>query len=112
MEQRETLLKTITTLFPRHIVLCDLMSKRFFKKLGGPIHEKFKAEGASFKDMMDDPPALFLKYKYQQVVKVPTIKKSIELGLAKLPKLALWLFSRLLNGYAVYEFSYDKTSQQ
>ncbi|HEX5152594.1 MAG TPA: class I SAM-dependent methyltransferase [Parafilimonas sp.] len=108
MAQREALLKTITTLFPAHIVFCDLMSKRFFDKLGGAIHEKFKAHGASFTDMMDDPAALFLQHNYQQAVKVPTIKKSVELGLAKLPKLAFLLSGKLLNGYAVYEFTYNK----
>jgi len=64
MAQRETLLTTVTTLFPRHIVFCDLMSRKFFEKLGKPIHEKLKAHGASFTDMMDDPAALFLKHGY------------------------------------------------
>jgi methyltransferase (TIGR00027 family) len=110
MLQRETLLATITTLFPDHMVFCDLMSKRFFEKLGKPIHEKFKALGASFTDMMDDPASLFLKYNYQQVARVSTIKKSLELGLAKLPKLAFWLYGKLFDGYSIYEFSYHKPS--
>ena len=108
MAQRETLLTTITTVFPKHILFCDLMSKKFFEKLGGPIHKKFKAHGTSFTDMMDDPPSLFLKYGYQQVAKVSTIKKAMELGLSKLPKLALLFLGKLVDGYAVYEFSYDK----
>jgi methyltransferase (TIGR00027 family) len=106
--QRETLLQTITTLFPKHILFCDLMSKKFFEKLGKPIHEKFKAHGASFTDMMDDPAALFLQHGYQQTAKITTVKKSVELGLAKLPKLAFLLSGKLLNGYAVYQFSYSK----
>jgi len=108
MEQREALLATITSLFPDHVIFCDLMTKRFFKKLGNPIHEKFKTYGASFTDMMDDPVALFLKYNYHQIARVATIKKSVELGLSKLPKLVLFLYGRLLNGYAVYEFSHHK----
>jgi methyltransferase (TIGR00027 family) len=111
MIQREALLTTITTLFPDHTVFCDLMSKKFFDKLGKPIHEKFKAHGASFKDMMEDPAALFLKYNYHQVVKVSTLKKAIELGLAKLPKIALLLMGKLSNGYSVYEFTYNTRVQ-
>jgi len=111
MAQREALLTTITTLFPNHIVFCDLMSKRFFDKLGKPIHEKFKAHGTSFRDMMDDPAALFVKYNYQQVAKISTIKKAVELKLAKLPKIVLFLMGRLLNGYSVYEFMYNKPGQ-
>jgi len=108
MAQREALLTTITTLFPNHVLFCDLMTKKFFDKFGGPLHEKLKVHGASFTDMMDDPPALFLKYNYQQVAKVSTIKKSVELRLVKLPKVALLLFGKLVYGYSVYEFSYKK----
>ena len=109
MAQREALLQTITTLFPAHVVFCDLMSKRFFDKFGGTIHDKFKTHGASFTDMMHDPAALFLQRNYKQVAKVPTIKKSMELGLTKLPKLAFLFSGKLLNGYAIYEFSYNKS---
>ena len=111
MAQREALLSAITTVFPRHIVFCDLMSKRFFNKLGNPIHEKFKAHGTSFTDMMDDPAALFLKYNYRQVAKVSTIKKAVELRLVKLPKIALLLLRKLFNGYSVYEFTYNTPVQ-
>jgi len=111
MTQREALLSTITTLFPHHIVFCDLMSKRFFDKLGKPMHEKFKAHGASFKDMMEDPAALFLKYNYRQVAKVSNIKKAVELGLVKLPKIVLFLMRKLLNGYSIYEFEYNTPVQ-
>ena len=111
MAQREALLATITALFPNHIVFVDLMSKKFFDKLGKPIHEKFKAHGASFTDMMDDPAALFLKYNYRQVAKASTIKKAVELKLAKLPKIVLFLMGKLLNGYSVYEFEYNTTEK-
>ena len=111
MAQREALLSAITTVFPRHIVFCDIMSKSFFNKLGNPIHEKFKAHGTSFRDMMDDPAALFLKYNYRQVAKVSTIKKAVELGLAKLPKIVLFLMGKLLNGYSIYEFTYKTPVQ-
>jgi methyltransferase (TIGR00027 family) len=108
MAQREALLATITTLFPKHTLFCDLMSKKFFDRLGGPLHEKLKAQGTSFTDMMDDPVSLFLKYGYQQVAQVSTIKKAIELGLSKLPKLALLFLGKLVNGYSVYKLLYDK----
>lgn len=108
MTQREELLETVTKLFPEHIVFCDLMSKKFFEKLGKPIHEKFREQGTSFTDMMGDPAALFLKHNYQQVAKVSTVKKAIELRLAKLPKLAVLLYGKLFDGYSVYEFLHKK----
>ena len=75
------------------------------------MHEKFKAHGASFKDMMEDPAALFLKYNYRQVAKVSNIKKAVELGLVKLPKIVLFLMRKLLNGYSIYEFEYNTPVQ-
>jgi methyltransferase (TIGR00027 family) len=108
MQQREALLTTITTLFPKHIVFCDLMSKKFFEKLAKPLHERFKAQGAFFTDMMIEPAELFLKFNYKQEARVSIVKKSVELKLSKLPKLAVFLYGKLLNGYSIYEFSYNR----
>jgi methyltransferase (TIGR00027 family) len=107
--QREILLETLTTLFHDHLVFCDLMAKKFFERGGKPIHEKLKKYGASFTDMMDDPAELFLKYNYHKVAQVSTLKKAVELKLAKLPKLILLLYGKFLMGYSIYEFSFHKS---
>ena len=110
MAEREALVSILTSLFAVHVVLCDLMTKKFFEKLGQPLHKKIKAHGASFTDMMNDPADLFLRHGYRQLAKIPTIKTSIQLGLSKLPKFAFLIAGKLLNGYAVYEFSYHGPS--
>ena len=59
---------------------------------------------------IDDPAELFLKYNYQKVAQLSTLKKAVELKLAKLPKLALLLYGKFFKGYSIYEFSYHKAS--
>jgi len=104
-EQRNSLLQTVISLFPRHTLYCDLMTKKFFDKLGTPIHKKFAEYGATFKDLSVDPTALFLKYGYKQTAQVAMIEKANELGLAKTPKFLLkLLLGKLILGYAVYSF--------
>src|SRR6185436_733727 len=45
----EKLLKTLHRLFPRHKLICDLMTREFCDKTAGSIHEKLTGMGASFK---------------------------------------------------------------
>jgi methyltransferase (TIGR00027 family) len=107
--QKNELLQTLTTLFPKHILFCDLMTKKFFNKLGKSIHEKLSAHGSSFADMIDHPNKIFLEYDYQQMEVISTIKTAIKLGLTHLPKFVVnVLFRNLIMGYSVYSFSYDQ----
>lgn len=107
-EQKESLIKTITTLFPKHLLYCDLMTKKFFDKLGHTLHKKLAAHGASFTDLTDDPTNLFLKYGYRQIAQQPTILKSLDLKIVKAPKFLMkLLLGRLINGYSVYSFVHE-----
>lgn len=107
--QKNELLKTLTTLFPKHILFCDLMTKKFFNKFGKPIHEKLAAYGSSFADMSDQPNKLFLEYGYEQRDVISTIKIAIKLGLTHLPKFVVnVLMRKLLMGYSIYSFSYEQ----
>ena len=39
-EQKNELLSVLTALFPKHILFCDLMSRRFYEKFGNKIQKK------------------------------------------------------------------------
>ncbi len=107
-EQKETILKTLTTMFSKHVVFCDLMKKNFFEKYSKPIHEKLVENGTTFADLAQEPAELFLRYGYQQKEVVSTLKKSIELGLLRIPKFIVNLFFKNnMMGYSVYTFVYD-----
>lgn len=106
-EAKEELLKTLTTLFPKHVLFCDLMKKKFFEKFGQGIHKKLLQSGSSFTDMREDPAKMFLDYGYKNTESVSTIKTAIDLGLFRVRKIIVNLFIRKhFMGYAVYCFSY------
>jgi len=105
--QKNELLETLTTLFPAHVLFCDLMKKNFFEKFGKPIHDKLVERGASFTDMINEPWEIFLQHGYRQTDAVSTMKTAVKLGLLKIPLLVFYLMMRkYIMGYAVYRFEY------
>jgi methyltransferase (TIGR00027 family) len=101
----ENLLVTLNTVWPRHQLLCDLMSGQFFRKYSYKIHEKIKALGAQFSYTSDDPTMLFLKAGYIQKDRISTVLQAIKLRLLNIPVFLLkWFLPTLLEGYAVYRF--------
>lgn len=106
-EAKEELLKTVTTLFPKHVLFCDLMKKKFYEKFSHEIHKKLLQFGSSFTDMREDPSKMFLDYGYKNTESVSTIKTAIDLGLFRVPRFIVNLFIRKhFMGYAVYCFGY------
>lgn len=107
VKERETFLDTITKLFPKHVLLCDLMNKKFFEKLAGALHQKLVASGTTFTDIAEKPDEIFLKRGYKEIEVTATIKAASDLGLSKVPKFVLnFLYKKLFLGYSVYYFSY------
>jgi hypothetical protein len=106
-EQRNELLSVLTRLFPKHVLFCDLINKRFFEKFSGEIHRKLREHGAVFKDMTDDPDHLFIAkgYKKQSVTGIP--QAAHDLGIIKIPWFVRkFVFGKLINGFAVYHFTH------
>jgi methyltransferase (TIGR00027 family) len=106
-EQREELLSTLTTLFPEHVLFCDLMNKKFFEKYGGPIHKKLSEHGAVFKDMSDEPDKIFIANGYRRSSATGTLQAVHDLGLIRIPWFVRkFVFGKLITGYAVYQFTH------
>ncbi|WP_153798808.1 class I SAM-dependent methyltransferase [Foetidibacter luteolus] len=105
--QKEALIQTLTSLFPKHVLLCDLMTRQFFNRLGHKIHNKLLAHGSSFTDLSSYPASIFTEYGYQLHSYTSTIRKARELGIMRIPKLFTnFLFKKFLEGYSVYHFIY------
>jgi len=101
----EQLLKTLRKLFPRHKLICDLMTRQFFEKYGKTVHQKIIGMGASFKFTVDNPEELFLRNGYKRKDKISTIEKAVSFGLLRIPRIVLKIFLRTLTaGYAIYIF--------
>jgi len=99
------LLNTLIAIFPRHQLVCDLMSKTFFKKYSYKIHEKIQKLGASFSYTVEDPTAIFIGEGYVLKEKVSTVEKAVAFRLINIPIILLkWFFRSLTEGYAVYRF--------
>lgn len=104
---KETLLKTLTSLFPQHEMFCDIMSKYFFEKLAQKLHVHFARHGSSFKDLREVPEQLFIEHGYKKVSMISTIKTASDAGIFPAPRFVINLFlKKYLPGYGVYHFSY------
>jgi len=107
--QKNELLETLTTLFPTHVLFCDLMKKNFFEKFAKPLHDKLVQHGASFVDVSNEPWEIFLQHGYRQTAATSTMKTAVKLGLIKIPLLVLYLMmGKYIMGYAVYRFEFIK----
>src|SRR5262245_635230 len=99
------LLRTLREVFPQHKLICDLMTRKFFRKYGGPIHEKVTGMGATFKFTADNPQTIFINSGYELVNWLSMVEKSLEFESRKVPKFLLkTLFRTLTTGYAIYVF--------
>ena len=108
-EQKNQLVSVVTALFPRHILFCDLMSRKFYEKFGGKIQKKLAEHGAVFTDLADEPGRLFLEYGYTKKSQIGLPKAVTDLGLLRVPWLVRKLvFGKLISGYSVYHFVYGE----
>lgn len=101
----DKLLQTLHRLFPRHKLICDLMTREFFEKHAGTIHEKLTGMGATFKFTIDNPEEVFVKSGYRQVEKIPIVEKAVLFEAPDIPA-DVWATVQptLPSGYDIYVF--------
>ena len=99
------LLETLHHLFPRHRLICDLMTKEFLEKNASTIQEKLTGMGATFKFTIDNPEELFLKTGYRQLVTIPVIEKAVLFEAGEIPT-EVWqtVQPTLPQGYSIHVF--------
>jgi methyltransferase (TIGR00027 family) len=101
----EQLLTTLHNLFPQHKLICDLMTREFFEQSGRTLHEKITGMGTSFKFIVDNPEAAFLKSGYQLKERASIIATAVALGSIQVPQVLLTTVLRsMVDGYAVHVF--------
>jgi methyltransferase (TIGR00027 family) len=104
--------RELRRLFPRHLLLCDLMNRRFFERFSGSVHAKLVAMGGAFTARPERPEELFIQQGYVDVERIPMVQRALQLGVFRkrlgIPdfvlKLLLKTFLRDLNGYAIFRF--------
>ncbi len=107
----ESTLRAVRQVFPHHLLLCDLMNRRFFDKFAYRLHEKIVGAGASFTRRPDHPAAVFLEHGYRLTARIPMIARAVEVGVlqerTRIPGFLARLMPRVvkdMNGYAVHCF--------
>ena len=108
-EQKKELLSALTTLFPKHVLFCDLMNRKFFKKFSTDIHKKLVEHGTTFTDLAEEPDRLFLDFGYTKRASISIPQTTIDLKLLRVPWLVRKLvFGKLISGYSFYHFTYGR----
>ncbi len=107
--QRRSLLVSLGRLFPRHVVLCDLLTRTFLARYARDLVPFLGEMGVEFAASSDHPEALFHELGYRTLAQVSVPARAAQLGAAGAPP--AWL-ARLLpgfrTGYCVWELQRGK----
>lgn len=87
--------------FPRHLLLCDLVSRDVVVKYGQTLQALAARRGAPFQ-AVDHPEAIFLQSGYHPREAISVMESSVDLGINLIPKL-FWrsFFQAEISGNAV-----------
>jgi len=101
----EATLETLKHAFPRHHLVCDLATDHFVERYGQGIHRRFGELGASFKYLVDNPEALFVRQGYERLAHLSVARHARELKLIQPPMFLLnTILKPLADGYSIYVF--------
>jgi methyltransferase (TIGR00027 family) len=101
----DSLLQILGRLFPKHKLICDLMTREFFENSGKSVNEKITGMGAPFKFTPDRPEEVFLKAGYELNDKICISEKSVVFHMQNIPAIVLeGIRSSLPRGYSIYVF--------
>jgi methyltransferase (TIGR00027 family) len=103
-------LATLKRLAPGHLLICDLVSRRFVKRYSRGLRKRVEKLGGHFAPPHDDPAAFVLQQGYTEQQRISIAARAGELKASRMPRFLLdSLFKTLRDGYQVYVFR-DLTS--
>lgn len=103
--QLTTTLASLRKLFPRHTLICDLMTKHFAESYGKTIRTRIAELGGSFAGLRNDPARFLETQGYARVARLSIIARARELRAVPFPKFLLATLLRpLRDGYCAYVF--------
>ena len=104
-EQLGVLMHTLQRLFPKHALVCDLMTKRFLEKYSRTAREKIKGMGAPFAKFSDEPAKIFTGDGYRHVSRQSVALFAAQHAAFPAPAFIVRLFlSVLRDGYTINVF--------
>ena len=104
-EQLGVLMHTLQRLFPKHALICDLMTRRFLGRYSRTTHEKIKSMGATFTKLSDAPAKIFTDDGYKHIGSQSVALFAAQHGALPAPIFLVRLFMRVLrDGYTINVF--------
>jgi len=104
LEQREALVATLKKIFPRHMMICDLMRRRFFEKFSKRVHDRILKVGASFAGLDDEPDRFFTARGYSARAPISILMAAKKWGGLRAPGFLVRRYKPLRTGYEVWVF--------
>ena len=102
---RRSLLVTLGRLFPRHVVVCDLLTRSFLARYARGLVRFLRENDAAFAASSDHPEALFHELGYRTRAQVSVPSRAAELGAdGAPPSLLVRLLPGFRTGYCVWAF--------
>jgi O-methyltransferase involved in polyketide biosynthesis len=98
---RRQLFRILHEVFPRHTLICDVMTPEFLNSYGRRVQSRIADLGASM-NAIDGPESLFRENGYRRLQVVSIFRKAVELGLINIPRLVLNFMRTLGDGYSIY----------
>jgi methyltransferase (TIGR00027 family) len=106
---RRTLVVTLGRLFPRHVVLCDLLTRTFLARYGRGLVRFLRESDAEFAASSNHPEELFHERGYRTRAQVSIPERAVELGAAGVPPAFLVrILPGFRLGYCVWELERGK----
>ena len=106
---RRALVVTLGRLFPRHVVLCDLLTRTFLARYGRGLARFLRESDAEFAASSNHPEELFHELGYRTRAQVSIPERAVELGAEGAPPAFLVrILPGFRHGYCVWEFERGK----
>lgn len=100
------LLETLRGYFKNHVLICDLMNKRFFEKHMGTAYDRILQLGSEYRFIEDCPEAVFESNGYKALTEpVSVVGRSREFNAIYVPAILLkTALKSLRDGYRIHTF--------
>ncbi len=102
------LLDALYIAFPNHTLICDLQTRKFFKKYNKLLSEIMNKLGSPFKISSEKPEEIFIRKSYEITEKISIIEKVVEFGKIRVPGILLkTVLKNLKYGYSIFVFNFN-----
>lgn len=103
-EQKLSLIATLKSAFPNHLLVCDLMRRAFFEKFSRKLHKKILRLGTSFTQLEDEPDRFFREQGYRAREPISIVGTAREWNAIDIPRFVIKLYTTLRKGYEIWVF--------